>query len=235
MSGSNALAAAKRRRGGSDPRGPVPPGGQNDNQNGLRPVQAINPMQLIAINHQRLNKISEEIPKSVDALGESFNALSSNCDFLHDQFSVLEKQVSMLASNQSNQSNASFNSGVDSGKLNQLENDLVEVHKVIARMQSFSMDLSSELSKTKEQFDMHNSNVNLTLSQLNDKINTFEYQISSLQRIEQELFSTNHKLETLDEKWASLLQSNQIADKENDVPQFDISELGSQNGEETMI
>lgn len=192
MSGSNALAAAKRRRGGSDNKGPAPPGSRNtqNSPNGppSSPPGPINPLQLIAINHQRLNKLSDELPKTIDALGESFNALSSNCDYLHEQFNVLENDVSILKLNNSNTQNT-VSRGVDADKFNKLESDNVELNKVVARMQSFSMDTNSQLTKLKEDYSGFVSSVNKRFDDLErlystilERLNGFDNQVLDIYR-----------------------------------------------------
>ena len=192
MSGSNALAAAKRRRGGSDNKGPAPPGSRSSTNtpNGAPspPPGPINPLQLIAINHQRLNKLSDELPKTIDALGESFNALSSNCDYLHEQFNVLEKDVSMLKLNNSNTQNT-VSRGVDADKFNKLEMDNVELNKVVTRMQSFSMDTNSQLTKLKEDYSGFVSSVNKRFDDLErlystllERLNGFDNQVLEIYR-----------------------------------------------------
>lgn len=216
MSGSNAIAAAKRRRGGTEPKGPAPPGSQRNVQPNSQtspgvPPGAMNPLQLVAINHQRLNKLSEELPKSIDALGESFNALSSNCDYLHDQFSELEKRVGMIMTNQTNNSNTSVtqsDSGVDVARVEQLGKDVDEVHRVITRMQSFAMDLSNSISKTKDQFDTYTNNINHNMNQLNDRADLLEQKINHLYSVEQRLVDTNNRLDTLDQMFENLVNSN---------------------------
>lgn len=214
MSGSNALAAAKRRRGGSDPKGPAPPGSRNVQNNSQQPQSAppvgLNPLQLVALNHQRLNKLADELPKSIDSLGESFNALSSNCDYLHDQFNELEKKVGLLMSNQSSHvaSVQSSSGSIDTSRFEQLGRDVDEVHRVITRMQSFSMDLSNSISKTKEQFDNYTSNVNVNMNQLNVRVDMVEQKINHLYTVEQRLVDTNDRLDKLDTMFETLVNSN---------------------------
>jgi len=184
MSGSNALAAAKRRRGGSDNKGPAPPGSRNIQNGSQPPPGPINPIQLIAINHQRLNKLSDELPKTIDALGESFNSLSSNCDYLHEQFNVLENEVSKLKlSNQSSNQNTTSR-GVDTDKFNKLETDNVELNKVVSRMQSFSMDTNTQLAKLKEDYSGFVMSVNNRFDDLEKlysniiaRLNNFDNQV----------------------------------------------------------
>lgn len=232
MSGSNALAAAKRRRGGSDPKGPAPPGSQRNSQNnspsspGMSPPGTINPLQLVAINHQRLNKLSEDLPKSIDALGESFNALSSNCDFLHDQFTVLEQKVNAVMANQSNQnvSSAPVSSGMDASKFNQLKEDVDEVHRVITRMQSFAMDLSNSLSKTKEQLDNYTNSVNLNVNQLTSRVDALEQKMNQLYSVEERLVDTNNRLDSLDKMFEKLANSHNeaVVDGQSESQEVDV-------------
>jgi chromosome segregation ATPase len=239
MSGSNALAAAKRRRGGTDPRGPSPPGtrnGSNFPESSVPPSQ-INPLQLVAINHQRLNKLSDEFPKTLqalDTLGENFNALSSNCDFLHEQFTVLERQVGLLMSNQTNSNtntvvNSSNSSNLDTSKFSILEKDVDEVHKVIARMQSFAMELSSGVSKTKEHFENYINTMNGKYDELSQKFNVIESGLNRLQDIEQQLVRANARLDEVDsllERMSSNTQIDQDATEINEEVEEETNNVG---------
>ena len=239
MSGSNALAAAKRRRGGTDPRGPSPPGtrnGSNFPESSVPPSQ-INPLQLVAINHQRLNKLSDEFPKTLqalDTLGENFNALSSNCDFLHEQFTVLERQVGLLMSNQTNSNtntvvNSSNSSNLDTSKFSILEKDVDEVHKVIARMQSFAMELSSGVSKTKEHFENYINTMNGKYDELSQKFNVIESGLNRLQDIEQQLVRANARLDEVDsllERMSSKTQIDQDATEINEEVEEETNNVG---------
>lgn len=207
MSGSNALAAAKRRRGGSDNKGPAPPGSKSSaNSPPFPPPGPINPLQLIAINHQRLNKLSDELPKTIDALGESFNALSSNCDYLHEQFNVLENEVSNLKLlNQSNiQSTHSITSkSVDADKFNKLETDSVELNKVVSRMQAFSMDTNIQLTKLKDDYYGFVSSVNKRFDDLErlystvlERLNGFDNQVLEIYKTIDKVTHVNPELIT---------------------------------------
>lgn len=167
MSGSNAIAAAKRRRGGAvDNRGPPPPGSQGLNRNNSAPqapAPPIHPLQLVAMNHERLNKLSAELPKAIDTLGENFNALSSNCDYLHEKFTLLEQKVGSMPSlsDRSNVvSTSNVSNSVDNERFNRIENDIVELHKVVSRMQSFTMELSTNVSKSRDQLDAFTRGIN---------------------------------------------------------------------------
>jgi len=167
MSGSNAIAAAKRRRGGAvDNRGPPPPGSQGLNRNNSAPQgpsPPIHPLQLVAMNHERLNKLSTELPKAIDTLGENFNALSSNCDYLHEKFTLLEQKVDSMPSllGRSNvASTSTVSNSADNERLNRIEHDIVELHKVVSRMQSFTMELSTNASKSRDQLDAFTRGIN---------------------------------------------------------------------------
>jgi len=227
MSGSNAIAAAKRRRGGIDPRGPSPPGSQSGSNSQQPPIPQgqVNPLQLVAINHQRLNKLSLEFPKTIEALdtlGENFNALSSNCDFLHEQFTALERQVGTLMSKQTSlNTNAVINSStpsLDVSKINVLEKDVDEVHKAISRMQSFAMELSGGVSKTKEHFETYINSMNGKYDELSQRFNVIETGLNRLQDVEQQLFTANRRLDEVDsllEKMSSNTQVEQYAGEIN--------------------
>lgn len=182
MSGSNALAAAKRRRGGSQELNKVLPPGSRGLQKGTQsnqqqPQAPINPLQLVMINHQRLNSIQSELPKAIDSLGESLNALSSNCDFLHENFKLLQSELNTLKISKNGNN---FNPELET-KLNKLEVDLSESHKIVLKNQSFSMDLSSQFMKLKEDYN--------SLSIAVKKIDTLESNFSKTQIIFNEQLS----------------------------------------------
>ena len=178
MSGSNAIAAAKRRRGGAaDNRGPPPPGSQGLNRNNSdppAPAPPIHPLQLVAMNHERLNKLSAELPKAIDTLGENFNALSSNCDYLHEKFTLLEQKVDSMPSlsGMSNVASTVSNS-VDNERLNRIESDIVELHKVVSRMQSFTMELSTNVSKSRDQLDTFTRGINERVDKCFQELESF--------------------------------------------------------------
>ena len=182
MSGSNAIAAAKRRRGGAvDNRGPPPPGSQGLNRNNSAPqapAPPIHPLQLVAMNHERLNKLSADLPKAIDTLGENFNALSSNCDYLHEKFTLLEQKVDSLPSlsDRSNvgiTSTSTVSNSVDNERLNRFESDLVELHKVVSRMQSFTMELSTNVSKSRDQLDTFTRGINERVDKCFQELESF--------------------------------------------------------------
>jgi prefoldin subunit 5 len=167
MSGSNALAAAKRRRGGSvDNRGPPPPGSSPHGQPTQAPPQPINPMQLVMLNHQRLNNLQNDLPKAIENLGENFNALSSNCDFLHEQFTSLQEEFQTFKTSNKGFNNTSTLNTFDNEKLNKLNDDMVDAHKVVAKMQSFAMETNINLSKLRDEYNLYSSSVNKRLDEL---------------------------------------------------------------------
>lgn len=194
MSGSNALAAAKRRRGGvQDMKAPSPPGsrvqkpGQQQNQSQTPPSQ-VNPLQLVMLNHHRLNNIQNEIPKAIDSLGENFNSLSSNCDFLHEQITTLKNDVETLKSNDSNNQNKSLQPDTSIEKFNKLDNDISEIHKNISTGQSYSMYLTTQMDNIKD-----NTNNNMIV--ISKKIEDLENNIVIIINALNDLASNVSKLE----------------------------------------
>lgn len=129
MSGSNALAAAKRRRGGSlpDNRPIQRPGqvqvnsvvsrsGQQAQQTtgtSSAPTQPlsipappgwalppnVNPLQIITVHHTELGRMMVEFPETFEELGNSFNSLSANYDNLNERVIELETNSSVVAFN----------------------------------------------------------------------------------------------------------------------------------------
>jgi hypothetical protein len=211
MSGSNAIAAAKRRRGGAvDNRGPPPPGSQGLNINNSvpqAPAPPIHPLQLVAMNHERLNKLSADFPKAIDTLGENFNALSSNCDYLHEKFTLLEQKVDSLPS-LSDRSNvgSTVSNNVDNERLNRFESDLVELHKVVSRMQSFTMELSTNVSKSRDQLDTFTRGINERVDKCFQELESFTL--------------NNYINEAADEE----VNENDIEVNENDIEVNEITE-----------
>lgn len=227
MSGSNALAAAKRRRGGSQELNKIPPPGSRGLQKGAQQSQqsqtSVNPLQLVMINHQRLNSIQSELPKAIDNLGESLNALSSNCDFLHENFKSLQSELNTLKTSKAGNT---FNPDLEN-KLNKLEVDLSESHKIVLKNQSFSMDLSSQLMKLKEDYNTLSANVkkidilesNLSKSQI-----IFNEQLSKIDRQSQKMIDElSFKLKDVSELLQALL-SNKHNDNMNQSVNQDITE-----------
>ena len=194
MSGSNALAAAKRRRGGSQDlsKGPPPPGSRGlqkgTQQSQQTPPPQMNPLQLVMINHHRLNSLQSELPKAIDSLGESLNSLSSNCDYLHENFKTLQDDVGLLKSSKG--VNA-VNSELEN-KLNKLEVDISESHKVVLKTQSFSMDLSSQLMKLKEDYNSLSVALNKRIEALESSValsqNMFNEKLVELNQEKQAMF-----------------------------------------------
>jgi hypothetical protein len=163
MSGSNAIAAAKRRRGGVNE---INKNTQSQpSQNQSQPSQ-IHPLQLVMINHERLNKMSSDFsqfPQALDSLGENFNALSSNCDFLHNKLETLEKSVSGLlngtiAGNNTLNSKSTDSSSLDlSNKLNLLEVRVNDLFKQFSTLQNFMLEISLTVNGVKERLNKNDS------------------------------------------------------------------------------
>lgn len=159
MSGSNAIAAAKRRRGGTEVNKPVV--NQNRNQpqtqnNSNAPPSQIHPLQLVMINHERLNKLYNDFnqfPQALDGLGENFNALSSNCDFLHEKLEELEGKLSTF--NLSNQDTSNKNVNIEFNNQLTTRIDSVEVRvndlfKQVSSLQGYMLELTLSLNNLKE-------------------------------------------------------------------------------------
>lgn len=212
MSGSNALAAAKRRRGGSQElnKGPPPPGSRGLQRGAQPPNQGVppqvNPLQLVMINHHRLNSLQNELPKAIDSLGESLNSLSSNCDYLHENLKTIQEEMNGLKSSKG------VSSDVET-KLNKIELDLSESHKVVLKTQSFSMDLSTQVLKLKEDYN------NLLLS-VNKRMDDLESNSLSSQNLFNEhlIQFKNEKQLLVDELTNKLREvSELLMNKENNV------------------
>jgi len=205
MSGSNSLAAAKRRRGGSiDNKGPPPPGSTRTGQpspQSAPPGGPVNPLQLVMMNHQRLNNLQNDLPKAIDSLGENFNALSTNCDFLHEQFTSLREEFQTLKNSTksvSNVSNVSPSNPIDNEKLNKINEDLSDAHKVVSKLQSFSMETSTSLSKLKEEYNSFSSSVIRRLDDLDILMSM------TRERSDQYILHMNNRLSEIDNILSSL-------------------------------
>lgn len=157
MSGSNAIAAAKRRRGGVEINKSVSGVSQNQNQKNIsgNPSQ-IHPLQLVMINHERLNKISNEFPQALDSLGDNFNALSSNCDFLLERIDDLDKKLNSDLSNV----NKSDILNQLSNRLDGVENNVIELTKKVAIAQNYMLELSLSVNDCKKSIDVMTSKMN---------------------------------------------------------------------------
>ena len=193
MSGSNSLAAAKRRRGTIETnKGPLPPGSSRPLQNSSQPPPGtqLNPMQIVMMNHQRLNSLQNELPKAIDTLGENFNALSSNCDFLHEQVSSLKEELTAFkSSKQTGTPTPSSNN--DNDKLNKLETDISESHKIVLKMQSFTMELSIQLTKMKDDYETRLLSFNKRLDEFDS---LFTNNQKELKEIENKLQEDTRKM-----------------------------------------
>jgi hypothetical protein len=114
MSGSNALAAAKRRRGGSLPdnrpiQRSVQPQVSDVSQTPVQSVSSVpappgwalpanvSPLQIITVHHTELGRMMVEFPETFEELGNSFNSLSANYDNLHGRVVELETNASVEA------------------------------------------------------------------------------------------------------------------------------------------
>lgn len=176
MSGSNAIAAAKRRRGGTEVNKPINAQNKNisqsQNNSNLQPSQ-IHPLQLVMINHERLNKLYNDfnqLPQSIDSLGENFNALSSNCDFLHEKLEELEGKLSTLKlSDQDTSSknvNVEFNNQLNS-RIDSVEVRVNELFKQFSAFQGYMLELTLSLNNLKENIRQTHSMVHAQNSTLN--------------------------------------------------------------------
>lgn len=158
MSGSNAIAAAKRRRGGTEVNKPIQSQNRNISQpqtNSNVPSQ-IHPLQLVMINHERLNKLYNEFnqfPQTLDGLGENFNALSSNCDFLHEKLEELEGKLSNLNLSNQGTSNKSVNDEFNNqlnARIDSVEDRVNDLFKQVSSLQGYMLELTLSLNNLKE-------------------------------------------------------------------------------------
>ena len=128
MSGSAALSAAKRRRGG-DGSGPnVTPDSSSPKNIETRPVQ-INPLQIVNQHHAKL-------------------------DILYQRQEQINKILNITESEDDNTNNESVNQDSIVGRLEKLENVLEEkiskLSVMIASVQAHSINVSLEVVKLKE-------------------------------------------------------------------------------------
>jgi chromosome segregation ATPase len=183
MSGSNAIAAAKRRRGGTEINKPYQPQNRNQSQNNAQslPPSQIHPLQLVMINHERLNKLYNdfnELPQAMDHLGENFNSLSSNCDFLHEKLEGIESKLSTL--NVSNPDTTGKNVNVElNSRIDLVEVRVNDLFKQFATLQSYMLELTLAVNNCKNTIYNMNSRLeeqnqtihNMVESTLNENIN----------------------------------------------------------------
>lgn len=179
MSGSNAIAAAKRRRGGTEINKPIQSQNRNISQsqnqtNSNVPPSQIHPLQLVMINHERLNKLSNDfshLPQALDNLGENFNALSSNCDFLHEKLEGLETKLNNLNLNDSEGSTKSVNLELNN-RLESIETRVNELFKQFSTLQSYMLELTLGLTNCKNNIGIMNSQIEEQEQKMVNMINT---------------------------------------------------------------
>jgi chromosome segregation ATPase len=190
MSGSNAIAAAKRRRGGTEIGKSIQPQNNQNQNNSQSPPSQIHPLQLVMINHERLNKISNEFtqfPQALDSLGENFNALSSNCDFLHEKIEGLESKLNTLNLNHSESSTKGVNAELNNQlttRLEPLEVRVNDLFKQFATLQSYMLELTLAVNNCKNTIGDVNS-------QLQEPIHDYK-QIHSSLKVRNILYRDTH-------------------------------------------
>jgi methyl-accepting chemotaxis protein len=201
MSGSNAIAAAKRRRGGTEVAKP----GQLQNQsqtNSQGPPSQIHPLQLVMINHERLNKISNDFsqfPQALDSLGENFNSLSSNCDFLHEKLQGLDEKLTSLNLNNSDVSSKSVNIELGN-RLDSVETRVNDLFKQFATIQSYMLELTLSVNNLKENIRQMSTQTQVsyvtptvqTQTSVTNEVNEDDQSVSDVLLTKEDLQSINY-------------------------------------------
>jgi hypothetical protein len=170
MSGAAANSAARRRRGGAQaPVAPQRPGQSNQTNQVLTQNKApINPMELLLLHDKKLFGIEQYLENathglaSKDELGtkSSENIVASNVvsSTLIADVSLLKERVSRLEDGAPTFSAPNSNSsGLDTNRVEKLEQELVELKKLLLKVQTFSMETNLTLMKIKEQQNVKNT------------------------------------------------------------------------------
>jgi hypothetical protein len=109
------------------------------------PPANVNPIQVLAVHHQFINRITAEFPNALDTLGNHFNALSSNCDILNDRLVALENG-SGSGSSSSAKSSSDDLDAVKS-QMTQFQKDLDELKTMVLKVQGMTVDVNYNLMK----------------------------------------------------------------------------------------
>ena len=176
MSGAAANSAARRRRGGAQaPVAPQRPGQSNQTNQVLTQNKApINPMELLLLHDKKLFGIEQYLENATDGLASkdelgtksseilvSSNVVSST---LVTDVSLLKERVNRLEDgaptfSAPNTGSSGLDTSLDTNRVEKLEQELVELKKLLLKVQTFSMETNLTLMKLKEQQNVKNTKV----------------------------------------------------------------------------
>jgi hypothetical protein len=109
------------------------------------PPANVNPIQVLAVHHQFINRITAEFPNALDTLGNHFNALSSNCDILNDRLVALENGSGSGSSSSTKSSSADLDAV--KSQMTQFQKDLDELKTMVLKVQGMTVDVNYNLMK----------------------------------------------------------------------------------------
>ena len=168
MSGAASNSAARRRRGGTQ--APAPQNTQQrPGQGGSRLPQVeerdnkpVNPMELLLMHDRKLYGIEQYLEKAthglassddVEGMGE--NVITSNVvsSSLVSSVALLNERVDRLEDSAPTFNNASASmsgSNLDASRIEKMETEIVDLKKLLLKIQTFSMETNLTLMKVKE-------------------------------------------------------------------------------------
>ena len=172
MSGAAANSAARRRRGGTHaPVAPQRPGQSNQiNKDIIEKKVPINPMALLLQHDRKLFGIEQYLENATHGLGSKDelitntgeNLVSSNVDSftLVTDVSLLKERVNRLEDGTPTFSAPNIDSSViDTSRIEKLEEEVVELKKLLLKVQTFSMETNLTLMKIRERDNVKNTNL----------------------------------------------------------------------------
>ena len=195
MSGAASNSAARRRRGGvqqaSIPQGP----GKLNNQNRMQPPEppkTINPMELLLVHDKKLFGIEQYLQDATHKLESNHdndlgvNIVSSNVvsSTLVNDVSLLKERVNRIEDGAPTFSKQSTNvNGIDLTRVEKLEQEVIDLKKLLLKVQTFSMETNLTLMKIKEKEKVINTRIEH--SPINETIITQDVE-AELKNIEDE-------------------------------------------------
>ena len=151
MSGSAALAAAKRRRGeGSTPLQRIP---ENESRSVPQQQQNITPLQVLAQHHKKLDLLYVRQDKINEVLDINDEEESGNSKLVERIDNIERRLESDRGKPVNNVNDAAL-------QVNDYENQIKELKDIILKVQAHSLEVSLELLLLKKKLQIENSLVN---------------------------------------------------------------------------
>ena len=132
----------------SQPQSRNQPQPQTPTQSKYPPQQQtqVHPLQLLTTHDITINKMITEFPQALDALGESFNVLSDNCDNLNERLEKLETTSNKSNTDSEKEGSTSFKNDLN-GLLESSSKNKTEIDELKISMVSSLQTLAIELNK----------------------------------------------------------------------------------------